>query len=576
MIRLLVQYLRPFGSLLAVVVVLQFVQTMANLWLPRLNAVIIDDGIARGDTARILSAGATMLALCALQITAMVGAVYCGGKIAAGFGRDLRAAVFRHTGTFSAREVNSFGAATLITRCTNDVQQLQTLTLMMANMLVSAPIAIIGGVYMALREDVQLSWLLAVCIPALVGSLGLIVVLLVPRFRLMQQRIDTINGTLREQLTGIRVVRAFAREKHETERFDRANIEVTDVALQVGRLSALMFPIMNFVFNASAVAVIWFGAYRVDSGGMEVGSLVAFINYLMQILMSATMATFVATMMPRAFASAERINEVLSTHTTVQLPSNPVTVVAPKASVEFVNAGFQYPNAQDPVLSDINFVAHKGQMTAIVGSTGAGKTTLANLIPRLIDATSGIVLVNGIDVKKLDAETLAKLVAIVPQQSYLFSGTVSTNLRYGDPDATDEDLWRALEIAQAADFVHDMPDKLQSPISQGGTNVSGGQRQRLAIARAIVSKPQVYVFDDAFSALDTATDARLQAALKPLSTEAAMVVVAQRVSSIRNADQIVVLDDGHIVGIGTHSELLESCETYQEIVTSQLEAGSAA
>ena len=576
LIRILRTYLRPFSPLIALLVLLQFVQTMANLYLPRLNAEIIDKGVAAGDRHRIWTAGAEMLALSALQIAATIAAVYFGARVASGFGRNLREQLFHRVGSFSTREVSSFGAPTLITRCTNDVQQVQMVIGMGANMLVTAPITVIGGVIMAVSEDPQLSWLLVLCIPLMIGSLGVIVVQLVSRFRSMQKRIDRINGVLREQLAGMRVVRAFVREQHETQRFGDANAEVTAVALQVGRRLAFMFPVVMLVFNVSGALVLWFGAHRIADGHMQVGSLIAFLTYLMQILMSVMMATFVSTMIPRAAACADRIGEVLDTSSSVVPPADPVEVVSSRALLEFSGVEFRYPSADAPILHDITFSARAGQTTAIIGPTGAGKTTLVNLIPRLMDATGGVVRVDGVDVRELSPSMLAERVAVVPQLPYLFSGTVASNLRYGDPDATDEALWEALRIAQAEEFVRAMPDGLDAAISQGGSNISGGQRQRIAIARALVRKPEIYLFDDAFSALDMATDARLRAALLPTVGNAAVVIVAQRVSTIRNAEQIIVLDNGRIAGIGTHDELVHSCETYKEIVESQLNADEAA
>lgn len=576
LIRILRTYLRPFAPLLGVLVVLQFVQTMASLYLPRLNAEIIDKGVAAGDRHRIWTAGLEMLALSGVQIVATIGAVYFGAKIASNFGRTLRAAVFHRVGSFSSREVSSFGAPTLITRCTNDVQQIQMVTNMGANMLVTTPITVIAGIIMAVSEDAKLSWLLVLCIPAMVGALGIIVVQMVPKFRKMQVRIDRINGVLREQLAGMRVVRAFVREPHETQRFYDANNDVTQVALQVGRLMAFMFPTVNFVFNASGVLVLWFGAHRIADGDMQVGSLIAFLTYLMQILISVMMATFVSTMIPRAAACADRIGEVLDTDSSVVPPTAPVSQVETKAVLELDNVEFKYPSADEAILQNISFTVRAGQTIAVIGPTGAGKTTLVNLIPRLMDVTTGVVRVDNVDVRELDPAALAERVAVVPQQPYLFSGTVASNLRYGNPAATDEELWDALRVAQAEDFVRAMPEGLEGAISQGGTNVSGGQRQRLAIARAIVRQPEIYLFDDSFSALDMATDARLRAALQPTTRDAAVLIVAQRVSTIRNADQIIVLDDGRIVGTGTHDELLNSCETYKEIVESQMTADEAA
>ncbi len=558
------------------VAALQTVQTLANLYLPKLNADIIDRGVARGDSHYIWTTGVVMLGLAALQIVATIGAVYFGARVAAGFGRDLRAAIFHRVGMFSAREVGNFGAPTLITRTTNDVQQVQMLTLMTMNMLISVPITVVGGVVMAVREDAHLSWLVLACVPVMVGSLGLIIVRLVPNFRAMQTRIDNVNRVLREQLAGMRVVRAFVREQHEPRRFAGANTDLTNVALRVGRLQAMMFPIIFFVFNASSVAVLWFGASQVSNASLQVGGLIAFLTYLMQILMSVMMATFVATMIPRAAVCADRIVEVLDTDSSVVLPAHPVTEIDRNITLELHDVGFHYPGAADPVLRHISLSVEPGQTTAIVGSTGSGKTTLVNLVPRLMDVTSGSVSIGGVDVRELSAEILARTIGLVPQQPYLFSGTIATNLRYGKPDATDEELWAALRIAQAEDFVRAMPQGIDSAVSQGGTTVSGGQRQRLAIARALVHTPDIYLFDDSFSALDMATDARLRAALATHVTNAALIIVAQRVSTIKHADRIIVIDDGTVCGAGTHAELMTTCETYREIVESQLTAEEAA
>ncbi|MFI6130478.1 ABC transporter ATP-binding protein [Micromonospora sp. NPDC051141] len=573
LIRLLQTHLRPYRRPLAAVVAFQFVGTMASLYLPSLNADIIDRGVARGDTDQILRTGGWMLVVSLLQIACSIAAVYLGARTAMGFGRDVRGAIFGHVNRFSAREVARFGAPSLITRNTNDVQQVQMLVLLSCTMLVAAPIMSIGGVVMALREDVGLSWLMLVCVPVLAIALGLIIRRMVPGFRLMQTRIDTVNRVLREQITGIRVVRAFVREPYETDRFAVANTELTATALRIGRLQALIFPIVMLVLNVSSVAVLWFGAARVDSGEIQVGALTAFLQYLMQILMAVMMATFMLMMVPRAAVCAERIQEVLDTDSSVVPSPDPVTEVASRGELELRGAGFQYPGATAPVLHDISFRARPGRTTAIIGSTGAGKTTLLTLIPRLVDPTAGAVLVDGVDVRELAPDELWRRIGLVPQRPYLFSGTVASNLRYGNPAATDADLWTALEIAQARDFVEDMPGGLDAPIAQGGTNVSGGQRQRLAIARALVRKPEIYLFDDSFSALDLGTDARLRAALKPVTADAAVVIVAQRVSTIVDADQIIVLEDGGVVGMGRHEELLENCPTYAEIVASQQTAG---
>lgn len=576
LIRLLRTYLRPYRGPLLAVVAFQLVGTIASLYLPSLNADIIDKGVSKGDTRYIFSTGGTMLGVTVLQILCSVAAVYFGAKLAMGFGRDIRSALFHRVGEFSDREVNQFGAPSLITRNTNDVQQVQTLVLMTCTLLVAAPIMCVGGVIMALREDAGLSWLLLVSVPVLVVAIGLIVTRMVPQFRKMQTRIDGINRVLREQITGIRVVRAFVREPFETQRFGVANQNVTDTALRAGRLMALMFPTVMFVLNVSSVAVLWFGGHRVDSGQIEVGSLMAFLNYLMQILMSVMMATFMAVMVPRAAVSAERIKAVLDTESSVVPAVSPIEPGHRAGRLEFRGTEFKYPGANAPVLCDINFTAEPGRTTAVIGSTGAGKTTLISLIPRLFDVTGGQVLVDGVDVRQLAPDVLWEGVGLVPQRPFLFSGTVASNLRYGNPAATDDELWAALDVAQATDFVREMPAGLDSPISQGGTNVSGGQRQRLAIARALVRKPTIYLFDDSFSALDLATDARLRAALRPKTRQATVVIVAQRVSTIADADQIVVLEDGRIVGIGKHDELIETCETYAEIVRSQLTSEVAA
>ncbi len=573
--RLLRTYLRPYSPALTAVVLFQLVGTIASLYLPSLNADIIDRGVATGDTGYILATGGWMLTVSLVQIACSIAAVYHGARVAAGFGRDVRSAVFHRVSGFSQREVAEFGAPSLITRNTNDVQQIQMLVVMTCTMLVAAPIMGIGGIIMALRQDVGLSWLMLVCVPVLLVSIGLIVFRMVPQFRAMQTRIDGVNQVLREQLSGIRVVRAFVREREETHRFARANDELTGTALRVGRLTALIFPTVMLILNASSVAVLWFGAARVDSGEMQVGALTAFLMYLMQILMSMMMATFISIMIPRAAVCAERIAEVLDTESSVRPSDNPVRQVDRRAELELRDVEFRYPGAEAPVLSAVSFRVAAGQTTAVIGSTGSGKTTLVSLVPRLFDATSGAVLIDGADVRDLDPQMLWTRIGLVPQKPYLFTGTVASNLRYGNPDATDEELWEALEIAQARDFVEAMPEGLQAPISQGGTNVSGGQRQRLSIARALVARPEIYLFDDSFSALDLTTDARLRAALRPHTADAAVVIVAQRVSTIADADQIVVLDDGVVAGIGTHDELLGSCPTYVEIVESQLTAGSA-
>lgn len=576
LIRTLRTFLAPFKGLIVLVLALSLLGTMAALLLPSLNAQIIDDGIAKGDTDFIWRTGAIMLGVSLVQAACSITGVYFGAKVAMAFGRDLRAAIFDRVLTFSARELNKFGAPSLITRNTNDVQQVQMLVLMSATMLLSAPITMIGGIIMAVREDVGLSWLVAVAVPVLVIAVALIISRMGPLFKVMQGRIDTVNRVLREQITGIRVVRAFVREPYETARFAKANAEVTETATSVGRLMASMFPVVMFILNLSTVAVLWFGAHRVDAGEMQIGSLTAYLTYMIQILMSVMMATFLLVLAPRAAVCAERIQQVLGTDSTVGPPAEPVTQVPQSGTVALTAAEFTYPGADYPVLRDVSLVARPGETTAIIGSTGAGKTTLVSLIPRLFDATGGSVDVDGVEVRDLDPEVLWSKIGLVPQRPYLFTGTVASNLRYGNPEATDDELWHALRVAQAADFVESMSGQLEAPIAQGGTNVSGGQRQRLAIARALVKRPEIYVFDDSFSALDVATDARLRAALKAETRGAAVIIVGQRVATIADADQIIVLEDGEIVGTGTHDELLLSCATYGEIVDSQLSAEEAA
>ena len=569
MIRLLAKYLRPYRLPLLWVVLLQLTQSVASLFLPSINALIIDNGVATGDTGYIWRMGALMLGVSVVQIAGQLGATWFGAQAAMGFGRDLRATIFDRALSFSSREMNSFGAPTLITRNTNDVQQLQMLVLMTAIMIVSAPLTMVGGVFMALREDVGLSWLILVAVIVLGTIIGALIAQMTPLFKAQQTRIDTLNRVLREQISGLRVIRAFVREPTEAARFDAANHDLADTATAVGRRMMTLFPSVMLVMNLSSVAVIWFGAFRVEDGYLQVGQLTAYLSYLMQILMSVMMSTMMLMIAPRAAVAAGRINEVLDTASSVVPPQEPVTAVHVHGEAAFDRVSFAYPGAELPVLSDISFTIRRGETTAIIGSTGAGKTTLVSLLPRLFDASSGTVSVDGVDVRDLDPDLLWGRIGLVPQRPYLFSGTVASNLRLGNPDASDEDLWKALEVAQASDFVAKMADGLESAISQGGTNVSGGQRQRLAIARALVRRPEIYLFDDSFSALDVATDAALRAALAAETSQAAVVIVAQRVSTIRTAEQIIVLDDGRIEGIGTHEELLASCPTYVEIVESQ-------
>ncbi|AVH97621.1 MULTISPECIES: ABC transporter ATP-binding protein [Streptomyces] len=576
LIRLLRTHLRPHRKPIALLVLLQFLQTCASLYLPTLNADIIDNGVVHGDTGYILRFGALMVGVSVVQIVCNVGAVYYGARTASALGRDVRGAVFDRVQSFSARELGHFGAPSLITRTTNDVQQVQMLVLMAFTLMVSAPIMCVGGIVMALGQDVPLSGVLLAVVPVLGVAVSLIVRRMRPLFRTMQTRLDTVNRVLREQITGNRVIRAFVKDGYEEERFRGANAELTDVSMATGRLMALMFPTVMTVVNVSSVAVVWFGAHRIDGGGMEIGALTAFLAYLMQIVMAVMMATFMFMMVPRAEVCAERIEEVLATESSVVPPAEPVTALDRRGHLEVRGAEFRYPGAEEPVLKDVGLVARPGETTAIIGSTGSGKSTLLGLVPRLFDATGGEVLVDGVDVRALDPALMARTVGLVPQKPYLFSGTVATNLRYGKPDATDEELWHALEVAQAADFVRKLEHGLDAPIAQGGTNVSGGQRQRLAIARTLVQRPEIYLFDDSFSALDYETDALLRAALAEETADSTVVIVAQRVSTIRDADRIVVLDEGRVVGTGRHHELMADNETYREIVLSQLTEAEAA
>jgi len=569
LIRLFRSHLiQRYRGLLVLLLTLQVVQAGCSLLLPAINAKVIDNGVLTGNTGYIWRMGGVMLGVAAVQMAFAIGAMYVSAKAAMGFGRDVRSDLFHRVTSFSQREVNQLGAPSLITRITNDVQQVQLLGVMVCSMAITAPIMALGGIFMAMREDLGLSALLLVSLPVLVVILWVMISRMIPTFRLMQERIDGVNRVMREQIIGIRVVRAFVREPEETARFDVVNGELTDTSLKAGRLMALMFPVVMLVVNCSSVAVIWFGAPRIQDGSLTIGAMVAFLSYFTIILMSLMMASFVMMMAPRASVSADRIVEILDTDTSVTVADDPTTELLASGTLELRDVSFGYPGAEAPVLQGISFTSRPGQMTAIIGSTGSGKSTLVNLIPRLVDVTAGSVLVDGVDVRELDPEVLWRRVGLVPQKPYLFTGTVASNLRYGREDATEDEMWAALEVAQAAGFVREMGG-LEARIAQGGSNVSGGQRQRLSIARAVIRTPEIYVFDDSFSALDLATDARLRAALVPWTREATVVVVAQRVSTIINADQIIVLEDGQMVGVGTHSELLESCPTYAEIVASQ-------
>ncbi|WP_342000661.1 ABC transporter ATP-binding protein/permease [Microbacterium sp. LWH7-1.2] len=574
--KLLVRYLSPAWPLIVAVVFFQLAQSIASLWLPTLNADIIDNGVVTGDIPYIWSTGGVMLIVSLVQVMCAIVAVYFGSRLATGMGRELRGDLFHRVVAFSQREVGQFGAPSLITRNTNDVQQVQMLVQVSATLMISAPMLAIGGVIMAISQDVGLSWLMAVAIPVLLVIVGLIVWRMVPAFTQMQKRIDRVNQIMREQLSGIRVVRAFVRERQERTRFEAASDDVMATGLRAGNLMALMFPAVMLVMNVSSVAVIWFGAFQVQNNGVQIGTLFAFLTYLMQILMGVMMATFMFVMIPRAAVCANRVGEVLETEPSVSTPLAAASAPVPTGRIEFDHVDFAYPGAEDAVLHDVTFTVEPGTTTAVIGSTGSGKTTLISLVPRLFDVTAGSVRVDGVDVRDYDPDELWTRVGLVPQRAFLFSGTIASNLRYGDRDATDEQLWTALELAQAADFVRAMPEGLEAPVAQGGTNVSGGQRQRLAIARALVKRPEAYIFDDSFSALDLRTDAALRRALDTHLPDATRLVVAQRVSTIQHADQILVLDHGRVVGIGTHAQLVETNDTYREIVESQLAAEAAA
>ena len=573
--RLIFTYLKPYWRELLAILVLQVLATAMSLYLPNLNAQIIDDGVVKGDTDLIWRSGALMLLFSLVQAAGQIGATWFGALTAMSLGRDLRAAIFDRALSFSTREMRDFGASSLLTRNTNDVLQVQTIVQTTLTIIVGAPIMMVGGFVMAVREDFGLSWIIAVSVAVLGVAVSLLVIFVSPLFQRMQTNLDNLNRVLREQISGIRVIRAFIRENHESRRFEGANEDVYSVTLRASRWMVLLFPIAMFMVNISSVAVIWFGAFRIDSGNIQIGQMTAFLNYLIQILISVMMSTMLLFLAPRSAVSADRILEVLDTEPTVAPPADPVAPQELTGVVEFRDVTFTYPGAEDPVLANLSFTLTPGRTTAIIGSTGSGKSTLVNLIPRLYDVSGGEVLVDGVDVRRLDPDALWSRIGLVPQRPYLFSGTVASNLLYGRPDATPEQMWEALRIAQAADFVEKLNGGLAAHIAQGGTNVSGGQRQRLSIARALVKEPAVYVFDDSFSALDVATDARLRAALAPATADRATLIVAQRVATIRGADEILVLEHGRIVGRGTHEELLAGNATYQEIVDSQLSAEEA-
>ena len=578
LVRLLRAYLRPYRRSIAALMALQLLQSLATLYLPTLNADIIDYGVVKGDTGYIVSRGGLMLAITVAQVACSMAAAYFGARTATALGRDVRSAIFHRVQDFSAREVAHFGTPSLITRTTNDVQQVQLLALMTFNLMVSAPIMGVGSILMALNQNVRLSLLLVVVVPVLAGTIALIVSRMRPLFRLMQRRVDRINQVLREQIAGVRVIRAFVRDEWERERFSAANDELYAVGLGTGKLMAYMFPSVMIIVNLASIATLWFGGHLVGTGAMQVGALTAFLSYLMQVLMAVMMATFMFIMVPRAEASAERVNEVLTTEPSVLAPLEPAAQPPGglRGHLEVRHVEYRYPGAEEPVLRDVSLVANPGEVTAVIGSTGSGKTTLLNLVPRLFDATAGAVLIDGVDVRDMSPEMLASCVGLVPQRPYLFSGTIASNLRYGRSDADDKELWNALATAQARDFVERMDGQLDAHIAQGGTNVSGGQRQRLAIARALAHQPVIYLFDASFSALDYSTDAALRAALARDTAGATVVIVAQRVSTIRHADRIVVLDQGKVVGTGRHDELMATNETYREIVLSQLTEEEAA
>jgi ATP-binding cassette subfamily B multidrug efflux pump len=569
LLALLRQYARPYRGPLTAVLLLQLISTLASLYLPTVNAAIIDDGVAKGDTSAIMRLGGVMLAVAGLQVLCAIGAVYFGSRTGMGFGRDLRWAIFQRVTDFSAHETSRFGAPSLLTRTVNDVRQIQFLVQMAATVLVTAPIMCVGGIAMAIHQDAGLSWLLLVSVPVLAVANYFVVSRMLPIFRSMQKLIDNINRVMRDQLSGVRVVRAFAREPFERERFGQANSALSGTALNAGNWQALMLPVTTLTINCSCVAVIWFGGRRIDGGQMQVGSLIAFLAYFTQILMAVMLATMTLMVLPRASVCAERITEVLSTRPAVTNPDQPVHPSSTTGVVQLDGVAYCYPDAECPVLQSVSLTARPGTTTAIVGGTGSGKSTLVALICRLYDVSEGTVLVDGVDVRYYNTEQLWSAIGLVPQRGYLFSGTVADNLRYGKADATDEEMWQALQVAHADGFVRAHDDGLHMPVAQGGANFSGGQRQRLAIARAVIRRPAIYLFDDAFSALDVHTDAQVRASLREVARDATMIIVSQRISTVTKADQVVVIDHGRIAGVGTHESLLATCPTYAEFADSQ-------
>jgi len=568
---LLIKFLKPYWKQITLTIVLLSVQAISNLYLPNLNADIINNGVAKGDVDYIMKTGGFMLVVTLLLAVCAIISSYFGSKISMSFGRDLRRAVFYKVESFSQADLDKFGTPSLITRNTNDVHQMQMLALMGLNLMVMAPIMCVGGIIMALRQDVVLSYSIIIIVPVMAAAVGLILIKAVPLFRSIQVKIDRVNQIMREKLMGVRVIRAFVKNDYEARRFDEANRDLTTTTLRVNRIIAIVMPLLMIIMNISTIAIIWFGGHRIDSGAMPIGNLTAFLTYVMEIMISIMLAMGMFIMVPRAEASAERLLEVLNTEPSIKDQDKLAIPVDRKGYVEFSNVEFSYPEAEEPVLKDISFTAAPGETTAIIGSTGCGKSTLVNLIPRFYDVTGGSIKIDGIDIRDIPLKDLRDMIGLVPQRAFLFSGTIADNLRYGNENATDEELWHALEIAQAKDFVMELPGKLYAPVEQGGVNFSGGQRQRLAIARALVKKPEIYIFDDSFSALDFKTDAQLRLALKDETANSTVIIVAQRVSTIMDADQIIALnDDGTIAGIGTHAQLMETCQVYRDIVYSQL------